>query len=218
MDLLKHFKTDDVETILENFLEQDSPTPYEVQLILKLLAEIGVDKVHAQANVICPETKVAVTTPCSLDKCHFHINFPTAANCLLVYMDQQKNGNYDSMEAVSLVDQTYLYNKSFYELKKIYKRANLKIKGHLFRQWASERGMALFDFWPTLKVCCCCESRIDGRAYITYNKEFVYCSEECYAELPPKKLDLEVLFGLAHDQLPTYLPKCFGPTAVELLR
>ena len=73
---------------------------------------------------ICPVTNHKVVKPCGLTKCRYHVKSKASRNCLLIY----------PVDALTLAEVSFLYQRPFQKLKIIYKRAMNKIYDHYIEE------------------------------------------------------------------------------------
>lgn len=196
-----------IEEALNSYLLNPSPTTVENNLILELLRSQSISDINTKSSIICHVTGMYVATCCRLNECKYHINSFDSANCLLVYMDRQKN------EGVSLGLQQLFYGVSKSELKQSLISAILKVRSTYFKDWANVSNIPTFQFYETLKVCCNCESAIDKPFFTKYGH--AWCSNDCLEQFPSNTLRFEKAFGVPFIKLDGYLNKCFPDKIVK---
>lgn len=205
--ILQKLNCSSIEEAFDKYLKNPTPTSIENSLILELLKTQQINDVNTKSSIICHVTGMYVATCCRLKECKYHINSFDSANCLLVHMDRQKH------EGVSLGLQQLFYGVSKTELKQALASAILKIRSTHFKDWSLINNVPTYNFFETIKVCCCCESAIDKTYFVKYGHG--WCSSECLEQLPPSMLRFEKAFGVPFSKLESYLNKCFPEKIVK---
>lgn len=145
---------------------------------------------------ICPTTEEKVLVPCNLSSCKFHVPYTWANNCLLGYMLQQ------SKQSLSFEEVAFLYRMPVRNVQELFQVA---IKSIQRKFLADTLDVPRYVYFPTRKLCCVCECRIDkylartGQLVLPGNLVdeelgLVYCSPDCQRAKPRRLIELEMEF------------------------
>lgn len=203
MSSLPQYQYDEVSNILDSYQDLPEESRKEVRDWLRSLglgeaADKLEDDLPNQAmspSFHCPIFDASLVTPCRLSSCRFYVDYSWSNNCMLSYMHNQKT------HSLSLEEISFLYQIPIDDVRADYKSGLQKLRSEaLFDESTSDDSLRRsFNFFPTKKICCVCESRIDGsvsQSLVIQSIGLAYCSRECKQEKPVRLVEIEHEYGL----------------------
>jgi hypothetical protein len=134
------------------------------------------------SDVKCVVHDQPVISPCSLNECLYHTNYPGVNNCSLVFMEKHK------VTSLNSLDLRMVTGKSYKEVTELSKKAMKKLRALSILSLDCN-----FSTVPNAKVCCNCEYPIE-EAFAEEDGLF-HCSIYCAEDKPFYLARLELYSG-----------------------
>jgi hypothetical protein len=138
----------------------------------------------------CNVLDTNVVTTCNLSSCVYHVNYPWAKNCALIYSAKHGDEKLKNVEVAMLLELPLTYvNLTIEHTLVEMRRSSLK--------QAYDDGSLEQEFQQLLhtNVCACCESITKTPVIV---EGIVYCSKACAIEKSPPYVRIEHMFGVGY--------------------
>jgi hypothetical protein len=178
----------------------------EADLITGLKDYLGQDDVildDAESFWTCPVIRSQIVIPCDCRSCPLWAKAPDWKNCLGYMTDRRRKIKPKELGKL----------KNDKTLETLALRGELGIRGASFKELARVEGYPVFEFFPSDKVCCVCESRImsgDHPENVGYRTNLVTCSDECRTKADKLELLCQYFSGMTMKNTKKYMRILLG--------